>query len=156
MPNCLRKLVFTYIGPLVGIKNKSSVTESPRKGKNRNGSSNNFELKSLKLIQNENLENELNDCENNVRESHILDDREPTDRTDENRPILPNEVDEMESNSMEWQRAAQVLDRFILVIAVILSMLTFGAIFIQAPRVRQGLLGTTTKSLEEDFNLWSK
>lgn len=152
MPNCLRKLIFTYLGRIVGIKSKPyPPLPSTRKNNQKNGPNGNCELKTMKLIQNETLESELNDS-NHIKETHILDDHETADfdrHGDEN--LDENDPDVMEANSVEWQKAARILDRFVLVVGVLLSVFTFGAIFIQAPRVRNGLLGTTVKSLEQSL-----
>lgn len=161
MPQCLRKFVFSYLGPLVGTKSKKNmhlVNTSRKNNSKKSRTNGNCELKTMKLIQNETVpDTELNDCEQNrVKETHILHDHEHADFDEHGDQTPLYDPEAIEVNSMEWQRAAQILDRFVLLIAVILSVLTFGGIFIQAPRVREELLGTTQVSLEEKILLHNR
>lgn len=44
---------------------------------------------------------------------------------------------EMTNNHKDWQMAAKILDRVVLVLGILISVATFLAIFLQAPRVRE-------------------
>ena len=41
------------------------------------------------------------------------------------------------NNHMDWQMAAKILDRVVLILGILISFATFLAIFLQAPRVRE-------------------
>ena len=45
--------------------------------------------------------------------------------------------DELINNRMDWQTAAKILDRVVLVLGILISFATFLTIFLQAPRVRE-------------------
>ena len=44
--------------------------------------------------------------------------------------------DELNNNRTDWQMAAKILDRLVLILGILISIATFLAIFLQAPRVR--------------------
>ena len=62
------------------------------------------------------------------------DSRDDDSRDDESRD------DELANNRKDWQMAAKILDRLVLVLGILISFGTFLAIFLQAPRVRKILL----------------
>ena len=45
--------------------------------------------------------------------------------------------DELTNNHTDWQTAAKILDRVVLILGIVISVATFLAIFLQAPRVRE-------------------
>lgn len=47
------------------------------------------------------------------------------------------EAEELLNNNMDWQMAAKILDRVVLILGILISVATFLAIFLQAPRVRE-------------------
>ena len=49
---------------------------------------------------------------------------------------LEKQDDELNNNRADWQMAAKILDRLVLVLGILISAATFLAIFLQAPRVR--------------------
>lgn len=76
-----------------------------------------------------------------VRETPILNDHmdhkqqgkymfEPVDELHTEEMIKMN-------NHMDWQMAAKILDRVVLILGILISFATFLAIFLQAPRVRE-------------------
>ncbi|KAK3699895.1 hypothetical protein QZH41_016559, partial [Actinostola sp. cb2023] len=153
MPTCLRTIIFSYLGPIVRLRNKAQKFAPSSSKLNSNCSTGNCELKTLKLLQNESMTNDAinTDCDiNHLRETSILDDRETTDDHGHDGSYDPQVI---EANSIEWQRAARILDRFVLLVAIIICLCTFGAIFIQAPRVRAGLFGTSIITLEQQRGL---
>lgn len=76
-----------------------------------------------------------------IRETPILNDHvdhkqqgkyvfEPMDELHTDETIRVN-------NHMDWQMAAKILDRVVLILGILISFATFLAIFLQAPRVRE-------------------
>lgn len=161
MPRYLRKLVFSFVGPIVGIKKHKNLSKSEkllrRSHKRSNGKSkdnehfmkgNNCELKSLSLLQNDSIssvnepknEFQRGKNHNNIRETHIL--AESDDNTADQKDRRNDAEKELaEIYAKEWQEAARILDRLVLLVAIILCVCTFGAIFVQAPRVQENLFG---------------
>lgn len=79
--------------------------------------------------------------QSSVRETPILNDH--VDHKQQGKYVF-EPVDEMHTeemirmnNHMDWQMAAKVLDRVVLILGILISFATFLAIFLQAPRVRE-------------------
>ena len=76
-----------------------------------------------------------------VRETPILNDH--VDHKQQGKYVF-EPVDELHTdettrmnNHMDWQMAAKILDRVVLILGILISFATFLAIFLQAPRVRE-------------------
>ena len=72
-------------------------------------------------------------------ETPLLNDRVANSDHHENRIFEPDhekQDDELNNNRADWQMAAKILDRLVLVLGIVISVATFLAIFLQAPRVR--------------------
>ena len=72
-------------------------------------------------------------------ETPLLSDREANSRHHEHCILEPDhekQDDELNKNRADWQMAAKILDRLVLVLGIVISIATFLAIFLQAPRVR--------------------
>lgn len=54
---------------------------------------------------------------------------------------VPNEETTEEDWEREWRTASRVLDRIVLVTGMVVAVITSGTIFLQAPRVRDMLMG---------------
>lgn len=79
--------------------------------------------------------------QNSVRETPILNDH--VDNKQQGKYIF-EPVDELQNeemikmnNHMDWQMAAKILDRVVIILGILISFATFLAIFLQAPRVRE-------------------
>ncbi|XP_001641798.2 neuronal acetylcholine receptor subunit alpha-7 isoform X2 [Nematostella vectensis] len=166
MPFWIQKIVFNILGPIARIRHqpKSAQTDDSLLGKGANYEENskdgvafikgNCELKALSLLRNDsNVSNEVpnsGECQvckhlSNLRETQVLDDKEDGGHTgfhygddDEN--------DGQHIYGKDWQMAAKILDRCTLIVAVIVSVCTFGAIFLQAPRIQAMFLGEGIES----------
>ena len=72
-------------------------------------------------------------------ETPLLSDREANSHHHEHGILEPDhekQDDELNKNRADWQMAAKILDRLVLVLGIVISIATFLAIFLQAPRVR--------------------
>lgn len=72
-------------------------------------------------------------------ETPLLSDREANSHHHEHCILEPDhekQDDELNKNRADWQMAAKILDRLVLVLGIVISIATFLAIFLQAPRVR--------------------
>jgi len=72
-------------------------------------------------------------------ETPLLNDRVANSDHHEHRIFEPDheiQDDELKNNHADWQMAAKILDRLVLVLGIVISIATFLAIFLQAPRVR--------------------
>ena len=156
MPAWFRKIIFGCFGKLVMIKGHRSaqynpvsiqLKELPQRKVLYNGCAcGKFpESKSFSVIKNEkvtsgeehhitrNLVGECK-CENSTKETAILNNQEED--------LIPNDVkstDDIEHNAKEWQSAAKILDRVVLVVGLLVSIVSVTAIFLQAPRVLEML-----------------
>lgn len=79
--------------------------------------------------------------QSSVRETPILNDH--VDHKQQGKYVF-EPVDELHTeemikmnNHMDWQMAAKILDRVVLILGILISFATFLAIFLQAPRVRE-------------------
>ncbi|XP_031569941.1 neuronal acetylcholine receptor subunit alpha-10-like [Actinia tenebrosa] len=176
MPNYLRKLIFSFAGPIVGMKKYKDLARSEkllRRGQERaNGTSNdnehfkkgnNCELKSLSLLQNDLIacekepRNEFQRGKNHssIRETHILEDSEDNSADQEDKgDNVEKELADIYAK--EWQEAARILDRLVLLVAIVVCICTFAAIFIQAPRVQEHLFGDPAITEEQRLLLRRK
>jgi hypothetical protein len=174
MPSWLRKSIFSLLGPIVNLKKTKTQDKFLRRNTKRSdGNSNdkehyvkgNCELKSLNLLQNDSVSNECesrNECQcgknlNNIRETQILDDTDHNAGQEHRSRVEDhNDRENIDSNVIEWQQAARILDRFILLLAITVSVCTFAAIFIQAPRVKAQLFGHSIITIEEKLGIGRK
>lgn len=74
-------------------------------------------------------------------ETPLLDDRVANSHHHEHvhcifEPDHEIQDDELNNNRADWQMAAKILDRLVLALGILISIATFLAIFLQAPRVR--------------------
>lgn len=80
--------------------------------------------------------------QSSIRETPILDDH--VEHKQQGKYVF-DPVDELRdheemirfNNHMDWQMAAKILDRVVLILGILISFATFLGIFLQAPRVRE-------------------
>ena len=160
MPGWLQKVMFRALGPMVFIKynpKKSQDTTRSRSTISRKYSNEDIPLSRLNGHTKKNsvisepsqasdscntAHDSPSQCtcrgiHNRIGETDPLIDRETLLF---NHPVTESEnseAGEMAKNSKDWQMAAHILDRVILVLAIFVSVVTFVALFVQAPRVRE-------------------
>ena len=151
MPAWFRKITFGCLGKLVNIKlvrfseykslpiEMKAVPKS--KGLYNNCSCGKFpESKSLSIIDNEDAAcGEVNNINVEVKKK-VRDQETSTLDAQEDCQIADCKVsEETARNVKEWQTAAQIFDRVLLVVGVFVSLISVMAIFLQAPRVYEML-----------------
>lgn len=167
MPGWLKQLMFSFLGPLVRIKYTPQPSNKTRKKNQKGLIEENFDLASQSEgsysgpIELRKM-TVLNDstCEGNGRcgeakpssPVHVI--RSRTRSSIRETPILNDQVTEKQqgkyvfeaadgsradeiNNITDWQMAAKILDRVVLVLGILISVATFLAIFMQAPRVQE-------------------
>lgn len=167
MPGWLKQLMFSFLGPLVRIKYTPQPSNKTCKKNQKGLIEENFDLASQSEgsysgpIELRKM-NVLNDsaCEGNGRcgeakpssPVHLI--RSRTRSSIRETPILNDQVTEKQqgkyvfeaadgsradeiNNITDWQMAAKILDRVVLVLGILISVATFLAIFMQAPRVQE-------------------
>lgn len=166
MPGWLKRLMFSILGPLVRIKYVPQPSTKTRKKSQKGLMEENFDLAPQSdgsysgPIEIRKM-NVINDsaCEENGRCAEIKPSspvhliRTRTRSSVRETPILNDHVTEKQqgkyvfeaadkssadeiNNITDWQMAAKILDRVVLVLGILISIATFLTIFIQAPRVR--------------------
>ena len=160
MPGWLQKVMFRALGPIVFIKynpKKSQDTTRSRSTISRKYSNEDIPLSRIKghtrtrsvISEPSQASDSCNTAHDSpsqctcrgihsrIYETAPLKDKEPILF---NHPVTESEnseAGEMAKNSKDWQMAAHILDRVILVLAIFVSVVTFVALFVQAPRVRE-------------------
>lgn len=165
MPNWLKAVMFRVLGPIVRIKYNYKLTnKSKRKCKRfliqencelSENTGNSFsgpcELRKMSTINSD----ENGSCNEIEQRLPIHRTRSKTRSSICETPILNDHLcnhhekkyvlgadkescdDELVNNHTDWQTAAKILDRVVLILGILISVATFLAIFLQAPRVRE-------------------
>lgn len=163
MPNWLKTLMFRVLGPMVRIKYKYKLSHKVKK-KHRNQSllDDNFELSELTgnpfpesgKVEKKRSIHETHREENGLGSCHEVDTRlstqctrSRTQSTLRETPIVNDHLDgctfdeslgaQMTNNIKDWQTATKILDRVVLILGILITIITFLSIFLQAPRVRE-------------------
>ena len=160
MPGWLQKVMFRALGPMVFIKynpKKSQDTTRSRSTISRKYSNEDIPLSRLNGHTRKNsvisepsqaaescntAHDSPSQCtcrgiHNRIYETAPSTDKEPVIFSHPPTEWENSEAGEMAKNSKDWQMAAHILDRVILVLAIFVSVVTFVALFVQAPRVRE-------------------
>lgn len=162
MPKWLKRIMFSVLGPMVRIKYVPSNTKSRKHliveenceltQNSESPYSAPIEMRTMNIL-NETL-CEGNGCCNQDGQPSPIQRTRSRKRSIRETPILNDHVDKQQgkylfdpvdelgddetiNNNKDWQMAAKILDRVVLILGILISFATFLCIFLQAPRVRE-------------------